>query len=170
MVFKDEFSGRADWPLLKNGAVHLYWKIDVYDETIQALKALNYRIMNIHYESIDQFKSELSFKLKWQEQFGYSPWDGNINALNDGFRGEPFNSSDRNAICISNYHGLASEDKNLAFKLLDLIACHSRDYLLFGKVLLGLIQTNDPNYRCEGIGGTITFWNPVEWSNSSRGL
>ncbi|WP_419901743.1 hypothetical protein [Kiloniella sp.] len=170
MIFKDEFSGRADWPLLQNGAVHLYWKPEVYEDAIQSLKTLNYRIMNIHYENIDQFKSDLSSSLKWQEQFGYSPWDGNLNALNDGIREEPFNSSDRNAICISNYQALASDDKYFAFKLLDLIARHSRDYLLFGKVLIGLIQTNDPNFRCEGIGGTQASWNLSEWKNSSRGL
>ncbi len=170
MVFVDEFSGRADWPLLQNGAVNLYWRSELFEEAILSLKNLNYRILKLRFDNFDQFKLDLSSSLKWHEQFGYTPWVGNLNALDDGLRGEPFNSSTRSVICISNYDSLVKYDGDFAYKILDIIERTSRDYLLFGKVLIGLIQTNDPTYCCEGIGATNTHWNLREWKNASRGL
>ena len=112
----------------------------------------------------------MSDVLKWKEQFGYYPWTGNLDALNDGLRGQPFDSADNATIAIENFDALIKSEKHLSLVLLDLLERHSRNYLLFGKRLIGLIQTNNPKIHFESIGGTSAQWNRDESLDSSRGL
>ena len=170
MVFKIGGEDRADWPLLQNGAINVYLKPSLFEQAISDLHALEYRIIRLAFESQRQFEAELSLALKWQEQFGYSPWNGNLDALNDGFRDEPLSSSDNTALCIENFQAYVREDEQAATGLLDIVESTSRDYLLFGKRLIALIQTNDPRFVRTGLGQRSTNWNPSEWFDSARGI
>jgi len=170
MVFKVDDTDRLDWDLLQKGAVNLYFKSELFDDAIQSLKDLGYHIIRLRFDSPDHFKNDLSLALKWEEQFGYFPWNDSLDALNDGFRGEPFNSAANAAFCIENFQACVSYDNYMATTLLTIIERTSRDYLLFGKRLIGLIQTNDPNFHRDGLGGTTTHWNDAEWLDSARGL
>lgn len=168
MVFKENELDRADWPLLQNGAVNLFWKVEVFDATLDQLKTIDYTILKFDFTTPEQFKSDLSIAFNWQEHFGYPKWNGNLDALSDGFRYGPFYLSDKIVIAIQNFDILVKQDVNLSFHLLDMIERHSRDYLLFGKRLIGVIQTNDPKYECASIGTTGAQWNFKERLNSSR--
>ena len=117
-----------------------------------------------------KFYRDVSEALKWNEQFGYAPWTGNLDAFNDGLRGEPMGSSKDTAVCIRNFHNCVKEKPEWSKTILDILARHSRDYLLYGCRLIVLIQTDDANYFCENIGGGGTQWNKSEWMNSLRGL
>lgn len=158
MVFSEEDTRRYDFQLLQNGAVNLYWRMELFRAAIDELRALDYKILDLRFDNEQQFQQDLSDALKWEESFGYGPWSGNLDGLDDGLREEPFNSSDDSVLAISNYDALAESDERLSRELLDMIECHSRDYLLFGKRLIGLIQTNDPKFECVGIGGTRAWW------------
>ncbi len=170
MVFKETELDRADWPLLQNGAVNLFWKNEIFDAALGQLKIIGYRVLKFDFTTLEQFKSDLSIAFEWQENFGYPNWTGNLDALNDGFRYGPFNLSDKIVIAIQNFDILVKQDADLSFHLLDMIERHSRDYLLFGKRLIGVIQTNDPKYECASIGATGAQWNSKECLNSSRNL
>lgn len=170
MVFSLDEMDRSDWPLFRSGAVNLYRRAEVFEDAILDLITLRYRILRLRFQTIPQFQNDLSLALNWQEQFGYFPWTGNLDALNDGFRSEPFDSAEDNAVCIENFDALVKSDPTLSFALLDMIACHSRAYLLFGKRLVGLIQTNDPKFSCPGIGKSSAMWNEAEQLDRARGL
>ncbi|MGI9383521.1 MAG: hypothetical protein ACR2PO_10230 [Methyloligellaceae bacterium] len=170
MVFKIDDEDRYDWDLLQNGAINLYFKHAVFEEAITSLEQLGYHIIRLRFDNEKQFEADMTRALKWQQQFGYSPWNGNLDALNDGFRDEPFNSADDTAFCIENFQACVAHDGYMATTLLDILARTSRNYLLFGKRLIGLIQTNDPEFDRDGLGGTTTHWNEAEWLNSARGL
>lgn len=170
MVFSSEKTDRYDWRLLHWGAVNLYWRMEIFESDIAELVELNYRIIRLRFDNASQFQNDLSAALKWREQFGYFPWTGNLNALNDGFKCEPLESADDNAICIENYNALVRDDEQLSVELLNMIEYHSRNYLLLGKRLIGLVQTNDPAFYCRNIGGRRANWNQAEWLNSARGL
>lgn len=45
--FEEDLNSRADWALLQNGAVNLFWQMDVLDEAQQALSELDYDIARI---------------------------------------------------------------------------------------------------------------------------
>ena len=112
----------------------------------------------------------MSSALKWQEQFGYEPWTGNLNALNDGMRYYPFGPSGRSALVLTGFHHLVAADCERAHIILDIIETAARDHLLEAKLLIALVQTDDPRYSCSDIGGRNARWNSREWLDANRGL
>ncbi|HEX7693257.1 MAG TPA: hypothetical protein VF409_02135 [Sphingomonas sp.] len=99
-MFGDEADlKRADWPLLQDGAVNLFRRIDIFEETQGALAVLGYDVLAVDCRSgWSAFQDQISLVLRWQEQFGYAGWNGNLNALNDALRYFPFGPSKRSAL------------------------------------------------------------------------
>jgi len=113
---------------------------------------------------------QLSEGLRWHDQFGYAPWTGNLDALNDSLRDQPaFSPCGCLAICIEDFDKLVSVDREFAWKLLDILEYQSRDNLLLGRKLVALIQTNDNRYEADNIGARHAQWNRHERLWSSRG-
>ena len=82
-MFTDADMDRADWRLLQEGAVSLFWKPQVLDAAKDDLKQLGYEILDIECgHGVEHFRAQVSLALRWEEQFGYSPWTGNLDALN----------------------------------------------------------------------------------------
>lgn len=169
-MFTEDNLDRADWPLLQNGPINLFWRKSVFAATILDLEALNYLILRIKFSNLDQFYRDVSDALKWTEQFGYDRWNGNLNALNDGFRYEPFASANDSAFCVEDFHLLVNKDRQTAEALLEILADQSRAYLLFGKRLIGLFQTDDNKFSTDALGRSSAHWNQAEWLNKNRGL
>jgi len=171
-MFKtDEDMNRADWPLLQNGAINLFWRPEILNEAQRALGLLGYEIAEISGRSgWSGFRTQMSFTLRWDEQFGYASWTGNMNALNDGLRGYPFGVSHRNALVIRDFDILVEEDREGSRILLDLLETTARDHLLWGKTLVVLIHTNDNRYDSGPVGGRSAHWNQREWMDASRCL
>lgn len=162
---------RADWPLLQNGAVHLFYSPEVLFETRLSLAELGYEESEIVFGSkAPGFNAQMSMALKWQEQFGYAFWNGSLDALNDGMRHFPFGPSGRNALIFTGFHHFTSKSPETAHAVLDIIECAARDHLLSGRLLLALVQTNDNRYVCPPVGARRVDWNPREWTNRDRGL
>jgi hypothetical protein len=162
---------RADWPLLQNGAVSLFWKPEVLAEARQALADLDYDIAEVSCGAeVPSFEVQMSHALRWREQFGYEPWTGNLNAFNDGMRHLPFGQSGRGALVLTGFHHVVAANSERAHALLDIIESAARDHLLEGKLLIALVQTDDPRYSCEGIGCRNANWNGAEWLDAKRGL
>jgi hypothetical protein len=166
----DDFQ-RADWPLLQNGAVNLFWRQAIYEDAQVDLEALGYEVAKLTCrKGVESFKLQLSSALEWRDRFGYEPWDGNFDALHDALRFYPFGASKRSVIAIDGYQDYVKADRQRSSSLLDLLEASARDHLLLGKTLIILIQTDDATYVCNNIGGRSAQWNNKEWLNSSRGL
>jgi hypothetical protein len=168
MVFRIKDTNRADWPLLQNGAVTLYWRMELFEAAIDSLAQLRYRVLRLRFNEPQQFMADVSKALKWQQQFGYQAWGGGLDALNDAFRDEPFNSADDSAFCVENFQAAVKYNSKWSTAMLDIIERTSRDYLLFGKRLVALVQTKNATYRCKGIGATSAHWNKKEWLDRTR--
>ncbi len=161
---------RADWPLIKDGAVSLFWSPTVLAETQRELALIGYEIAVVTCrEGQGTFREQFSEVLKWGEQFGYASWGGNLNALEDAFCSYPFGSSGRSALVLDGFHALVAEDKTTAEVVLDMIERWSRNHLIQGKILLGLVQTDDNRYE-PVIGSRRPNWNLREWLGLRRGL
>jgi hypothetical protein len=119
-VFSENNLDRLDWPLLQNGPVNLFWRKSVFEAAILDLEALHYRILRVRFANLEDFYRDVSIALKWNEQFGHDLWKGNLDALNDGFRGQPFESGDDSAFCIEDFHMLVAQDRELAEEILDI--------------------------------------------------
>ena len=135
------------------------------------LRELGYEIAEVSCNNgLRSFRTQLSEFLRWKEQFGYGPWGGGLDALNDGFWGYPFPNTGRSALVLEGFHGLVAMDGDFAHKVLDIVERQARYHLLLGKVLICLVQTDDNRYNCAPIGCRTAQWNPREWQDAHRGL
>jgi Barstar (barnase inhibitor) len=163
MFTEADCQGRPDWPLLQNGAVNLFRDSEILARARADLASLGYELAEISCRgSRSSFERQFSDLLRWEDQFGYAPWSGNLNALNDGMRDYPFGASERSALVIDGFHLLASEDAAYAHGLLDILESAARDHLLFGRMLVALIQTDDRSYYAPGLGARCASWNSRE--------
>lgn len=170
MFATDADQQRADWPLLRDSSINLYRRTDLFRQAMEALGRLDYEIVHIVVERRGQFEADLSEGLRWMEQFGYRPWDGSLNALNDGLRyPHEYGLKSDLAFCFEGFHRLSNTDPLYAEGVLDVIARQSRHHLLEGRRMVALIQTDNGNYHCEGLGGVSAQWNAKEWFTEDRG-
>ncbi|MBS0297608.1 MAG: barstar family protein [Proteobacteria bacterium] len=161
---------RADWPLLQNGATNLFWNPSLWREAQESLRTLGYEVAEISCrEGRNTFCHKMSAVLRWHAQFGYSPWDGNLNALNDGVRGYPFGPSRRAALAFDGFDALAEADPEWAQIVLDILEASARDQLLWGRTLIMLVQVDDPDFDGGTLGGRSAQWNRKEWFRAARG-
>jgi hypothetical protein len=54
--------------------------------------------------------------------------------------------------------------------VLSIFAKAARHHMLFGRRLLILVQSDDPNIQFGRLGGVAAQWNDREWLNKNRGL
>ena len=156
--------------LLQDGAVHLFWRAEVLDQWCSELTELGYATHTADCTNQARMRDAVSEILQWQEQFGYGPWTGNLDAFNDGMRGFPFGPSGKAALILKRFDLFVRADPRSAEVVLDILECQARDHLLAGNRLLVLVQTDDPAFSPPPLGARKPSWNPQEWSNAARGL
>lgn len=161
---------RLDWQLLSRGAVTLYWKVELFQRDMTWLSEHGYTLHQIDCSTVDTFQTRMTEALQFKQNFGYEPWTGNLDALNDAFRNNDYESATGVAFCFSRIDLLLTADRRLAEATLDLIAEHSRDFLLTGDRLLALAQSDDATISIPALGGRVPHWNHDEWLNSDRGV
>lgn len=159
---------RADWPLLRYGAVTLFWKTSFFEEAKASLISLNYAVRTIQCSTVAQFTTDLGDALQWEKQFGYSPWSGNLNALADGLRSLDFSPSLCVALAFEEYQHIVAHDAEFGHAVLDVIECLARDHLVGGRRMIALVQTKDANFVADNLGKRQAMWNEAEWLNASR--
>jgi hypothetical protein len=161
---------RADWPLIRDRAVTLFWRTSVFAATKQDLARIGYRLIEVDCASCAALITALSDGLEWKNQFGYEPWTGNLNALQEGLADAPFGDEMCLALCLEGFHRVVHEDAEYAHSLLDIIEREARNHLVMGRRLLALVQTDDGHYSTGPLGGRAVSWNFAEWFDKSRTL
>ena len=159
-----------EWQLLQNGSINLYKDEVVFEEDCESLKKVGHKVAYIDCSSLLSFKTDLTEALVWKQQFGYSPWSGNLNALNDGMRDITLGYNGKFTLACKNFHKLVKTDKKMAMAFLDLLEYNSRNHLLDGCLFIGLIQTRDPHFSPENLGGRSANCNHQEWLHNNRGI
>ncbi len=71
---------------------------------------------------------------------------------------------------FSHYDYVARQMPDVAWRVLDIIASQARYFLLFGRRLLALVQSDDPRLHFKPVGACPVDWNGREWLNKDRGL
>lgn len=167
--FSENDADRLDLDLLQDGAVTLYWRRQLFDRAVSWLQDHGYVVHVIDCADIAEFRSQMTCVLRFEENYAYEPWNGNLDALNDAFRDLEFGSQTGIAFCFLRIDLLAAADHHMAQGTLNLIEWHARDSLLFGNRLLALAQTNDATIQFDAIGARSANWNREEWLNANRG-
>jgi RNAse (barnase) inhibitor barstar len=169
-AFRDHPSDlqRLDWGILQNGAIALYHRPAILDEDITWLAQHDYRIYQLDgasWESSRSFHADARRVLHFPEDYG-----DNLAALNDCLSELPVPSDGGAAIVMRRFDVLARHDPWLAHAVLDTLESASRRFLLFGRRLVALVQSDDPRIRFERVGERPVCWNAREWLDASRGL
>jgi hypothetical protein len=167
-AFTEDDQDRLDWMLLRDGAVTLYYRRSFFDEDAAWLKDNGYSVHIVDCTDARQFKLQMTRVFKFEENFGYKPWTGNLDALNDAFRHLDFDSSAGVALCFVRFDALLQNNAPSARGTLDILESRSRDYLLTGKRLLGLVQSDEPFIQVGPLGCRGPRWNHREWFDDSR--
>jgi hypothetical protein len=74
------------------------------------------------------------------------------------------------ALVFRRYDAFAKTQPQLAQTILDSLEMTSRRFLLTGRRLLALVQSDDPRIRFERVGAMPVTWNPREWLDTDRGI
>ena len=132
------------------------------------LVALGYLVHRIDARAREPFFTGLTEALRFLENFGYAPWTGNLDALNDAFREVLFGDHRGVAFAFHRFDALYRVDPRLARVTLDILEASARDHLLFGHRLLAVVHSDDPDLDLGLLGGRGATWNRQEWLTAHR--
>jgi hypothetical protein len=169
-VFDARDLNRADWPLLQNGAVNLFWRREYLEDAIESLRPLGYLIERIDCSDYERFRVDVSRAFRFEESFGYSDWTGNLDALDDAMWSVFDSGGDQLAVALTDFDVLYRTDRRTAECFADGFEISSRAHLLVGCRSIALIQTNDPTLELKDLGARSASWNHREWPRKNREL
>lgn len=167
-MINDDAEDRADWPFLKDGAVTLFWKTSLFEAAKTSLIALNYSVLAIKCSTVDRFTVDLGDALDWEKQFGYSPWTGNLDALDEGVAWLTFPPSLCVCLAFEHYQNIAAQDGEFAQGVLEVIEYQARNHLAAGRRMVALVQTDDARFVADNLGKRGATWNEAEWFDANR--
>ena len=159
---------RLDWRLLERGAVALYHKSSVLSQDLAWLRHHKYVTHELNaaaWTSPPDFHTEVQRVLSFPQYYGK-----NLASWVDCIAEIDVPDESGMAIVFRRYDAFAKAQPQLAQNILDSIETTSRRFLLTGRRLLALVQSDDPRIRFERVGAMPVTWNPREWLDSDRGI
>ena len=159
---------RLDWKLLEHGAVTLYHKGSVLSTDVAWLRQHGYAI---HELDASSWREPADFHADAKRALGFPAYyASNLASWIDCLAELPVPDDSGAAIVIRRYDTFAKVQPHLAQTILDSIESTSRRFLLTGRRLLALIQSDDPRIRFERVGAVPVTWNAREWTDADRGM
>lgn len=151
--------------ILTNGSICMYYKNSILNEDLTWFTNNNYEAFDINTKNWTSKNAHIKLK----NELGFPDYYGeNLNAFDDCL-GDMFNPKYKGLIlAFRNFDNFVFEDHKFAEGILDIISANSRVWLLKGKKLITLLQSNNPDLHFPKLGGTKPFWNASEWFNSDR--
>ena len=173
---RDKYEHRLDWNILRDGGIALYWRRDFFDDDMLWLRQQDYQVFPF---DCARWASHEEMHADFQRTLGFPDYYGrNLDALNDCLGDLPVPHVGGIALALTRFDAyakgqgadLAGSGRAEAEIVLDLLARASRFFLLTGRRLLTLVQTDDPRIGFELLGCISATWNHREWLNKNRGL
>ncbi len=159
---------RLDWCILQNGSINVYYRKEIFNEAINWFLENNYAKFEF---DCGTWSSEKDFHAKVKNRFNFPDYYGeNLNAFNDCLRGIDIPYQSGAIITFLGYDLFCKQFPDIAQAVLDILEINSRRFLLTGRRMITLIQSNDPNISLNPVGACPILWNSKEWVKSSRGL
>jgi RNAse (barnase) inhibitor barstar len=159
---------RLDWKLLEHGAVKLYHRGAVLSADIAWLKKEQYVVHELNgteWTTAEAFHAEAKRVLAFPDYYSR-----NLASWVDCVAELPVPDEGGMAIVMRRFDVFAKAQPQLAQTILDSLESTSRRFLLTGRRLIALIQSDDPRIRFERVGAVPVTWNPREWLDSDRGV
>lgn len=151
---------RLDFELLRESPVTLYRSRQVLAEHLAWLRGHGYAVHEI---DCSGWSSEADFHDAASRTLGFPAYYGrNLDAFNDCLCGIEVPEEGGTALAFLAFdvlHGLSPER---AWHILDIVARWSRFFLLTGRRLMALVQSDDPGLRVEPVGARPVLLNGEE--------
>jgi hypothetical protein len=164
--FGEADRARLDFLILQNGWAQLYWKIVILEEDCRWLSEHGYRLVRL---DCSAWRSEEDALVDFGKRLDFPAYYGcNQNALVDCLRDVSVPASGGLALVLVSFDSFLRREAPVAESILDILANASRDHMLFGRRVLTLLQSDDPQISLADIGATSVPWNRKEWLTSTR--
>ena len=150
---------RVDRQLLLVGPVALYGPTKRLQEHVAALESYGYRCPAFdcgEWESEAAMHRALAARLEFPGYYGH-----NLNALNDCLSDIDIPEAGGVALVMWRFDRFARLAGEQAWQVLDVIASASWVHRLYGRRLLGLVQSDDPDLQFAPVGARPVMW--VSW-------
>lgn len=159
---------RLDWRLMERGAIALYHRSSVLSGDLGWFRQQQYVI---HELNALTWQTPADFHAEAQRVLGFpSHYSKNLAGWVDCLPELEVPDQSGMILVFRRYDVFAKAQPQLAQTILDSIESTSRRFLLTGRRLLALVQSDDPRIRFERVGAMPVTWNPREWLESDRGL
>ena len=159
---------RLDVRLLQSGAVALYHKHAVLSLDVAWFQQAGYRVHTLDaaaWTSPADFHAEVKRELALPEYYV-----GNLASWIDALGDLDVPEDGGVVLQVRHFDAFARLDPQFAHTILDSIESASRRFLVLGRRLLALVQSDDARIRFERVGAMPVNWNPREWLDADRGL
>jgi hypothetical protein len=167
-VFHERGSQRLDWMLLHNGPVTLYYRSDILGTDLAWLQEQGYHVEPfdcMSWLTIDALHDAVAVQLQFPDYYGR-----NLHAFNDCLSDLLIPEQSGCVLVFLRYDAFAARFPDVAWQVLDIIAVQARYFLLRGRRLLALVQSDDPRIAFAPIGACPVLWNSHERLDKQRGL
>jgi len=157
---------RLDWQILQNGPVSLYHSPAVLADDLGWLRSHGYKLDEIacaHLSSEGEFHEVAAQALAFPDYYGQ-----NLNSLNDCLSDLDVPPNGGRALVLQRYDAFSRYEPGVAQQILGILAVNSRRFLLTGRRLIVLVQSDDPNVQFTAVGACSVTWNAREWLGSTR--
>jgi RNAse (barnase) inhibitor barstar len=152
---------RLDWRLLQNGAISLYHRPAFLERDVGWLEQAGYRVVRVdcrEWASSGTPHPGLARALEFPDYYG-----ANLDALRDVLSDLEVPEDGGLAVVLEHLDAyVRATDRGEAWAVLDTFEAASRHFLLTGRRLLVLAQSNDPRLEFEQVGARPVLWNPQE--------
>jgi RNAse (barnase) inhibitor barstar len=159
---------RLDWKLLERSAIALYHKGSVLSQDVAWFRQNRYTVHELDgagWTTPAHFHADVQRALSFPDYYGknLASWVDSIAELDVPDDGGTL-------LVFRRYEAFVKADPRLAQTILDSIESASRRFLLTGRRLMALVQSDDPRIRFERVGAVPVTWNPREWTEADRGV
>jgi hypothetical protein len=167
-----ELTHPADYRLMKNTFVTLFWRTDLLQRSTDQLAALGYHIVRLDasaWTTEQDLHCDMAAALNFPSYYGH-----NLNALNDCLSdvgSMEYGTSPAAtglALVIIGYDKFSAAKPDVAQAMLDIFAGQARRAALIGHRMMCLLQSDDPRIAFAPVGAMPVMWNDAEWLDSSR--
>jgi hypothetical protein len=157
---------RLDWKLLERGAVALYYRSSVLSADLGWFRQQNYVI---HEFNAAGWVTPAAFHADAKRVLGFPEhYSSNLASWVDCLPELTIPDESGMVLAFRQYDAFAKAQPQLAQTILDSLESTSRRFLLTGRRLIALVQSDDPRIRFERVGALPVTWNPREWLDSDR--
>jgi RNAse (barnase) inhibitor barstar len=159
---------RLDVRLLQSGAIALYHKHAVLAQDVAWFQQAGYRVHTLDaalWKAPADFHADAKRELSFPDYYA-----ANLAAWIDCLGDLDVPAEGGVVLQIRHFDSFTRLDPQFAHTILDSIESTSRRFLIVGRRLLALVQSDDARIRFERVGALPVNWNPREWLDADRGL